>query len=94
MAATAPRRGPARRSAQFGQREVLHDGLTVEVKLEKGPKGVTAIVRALDAAKLNPERLIVREPTLDDVFLSLTGHAAERAADRTKQRTRCGMTVN
>ena len=47
------------------------------MKLETGPKGVAAVVRALDAAKLTPERLIVREPTLDDVFLSLTGHAAE-----------------
>jgi ABC-2 type transport system ATP-binding protein len=61
----------------FGPTNVMLDGLTVEVKLEDGPKGVTAVVRALDAAKLSPARLIVREPTLDDVFLSLTGHAAE-----------------
>ncbi|MEY2398890.1 MAG: hypothetical protein QOJ00_2064 [Actinomycetota bacterium] len=62
---------------KFGTSEVLNDGTTVEVKLEEGPKGVTALVRALDAGKLVPTRLIVREPTLDDVFLSLTGHAAE-----------------
>ncbi|MBA2609827.1 MAG: ATP-binding cassette domain-containing protein [Actinobacteria bacterium] len=67
---------------QFGHAELLVDGTTVEVKLEEGPKGVTALVRALDTAKLVPDRLIVREPTLDDVFLSLTGHAAEvRATD-------------
>ena len=65
--------------AKFEHREVLRDGITIEVKLEDGPKGVAAVVRALDAAKINPERLIVREPTLDDVFLSLTGHAAEAA---------------
>jgi ABC-2 type transport system ATP-binding protein len=64
---------------RFGHVEVLHDGTTVEMKLDDGPKGVTAIVRALDAAKLKPTRLIVREPTLDDVFLSLTGHTAETA---------------
>jgi ABC-2 type transport system ATP-binding protein len=63
--------------AGCGQADVLVDGLTVEVKLENGPKGVTNVVRSLDAGKLNPTRLIVREPTLDDVFLSLTGHAAE-----------------
>ncbi|HUR76792.1 MAG TPA: ATP-binding cassette domain-containing protein [Acidimicrobiales bacterium] len=62
---------------RFGSAAVMGDGLTVEVKLEEGPKGVTALVRTLDAAKLEPARLIVREPTLDDVFLSLTGHAAE-----------------
>jgi ABC-2 type transport system ATP-binding protein len=60
----------------FGHVEVMLDGLTVEVKIDD-PKGVTGVVRALDAAKLSPERFIVREPTLDDVFLSLTGHAAE-----------------
>jgi ABC-2 type transport system ATP-binding protein len=65
--------------AKFEHREVLHDGITIEVKLEEGAKGVPAVVRALDAAKINPERFIVREPTLDDVFLSLTGHAAEEA---------------
>jgi ABC-2 type transport system ATP-binding protein len=31
----------------------------------------------LDHEGLEPLSLIVREPTLDDVFLSLTGHAAE-----------------
>ena len=60
-----------------GPTDVLLDGLTVEVKLDEGPTGVVGVVRALDAAKLTPTRLIVREPTLDDVFLSLTGHVAE-----------------
>jgi len=36
-------------------------------------------VRALDDAHLEPATLLLREPTLDDVFLSLTGHAAEEA---------------
>ena len=35
------------------------------------------IVRVLDAEHLQPVALALREPTLDDVFLSLTGHAAE-----------------
>jgi len=34
-------------------------------------------VRVLDDARLEPATLVLREPTLDDVFLSLTGHAAE-----------------
>jgi hypothetical protein len=65
----------------FGPADVLLDGLTVEVKVDSGPKGVTGIVRALDVAKLSPVRFIVREPTLDDVFLSLTGHVAEMPAE-------------
>jgi len=34
-------------------------------------------VRALDRESLEPASLVLREPTLDDVFLTLTGHAAE-----------------
>jgi ABC-2 type transport system ATP-binding protein len=71
--------------AVFGPAELALDGLTVEVKLEDGPKGVTRVVRALDAAKLSPVRFIVREPTLDDVFLSLTGHAAEAPIGETEE---------
>ena len=37
-------------------------------------------VRRLDEAGVELEDLEVRRPTLDDVFLSLTGHAAEEAA--------------
>jgi ABC-2 type transport system ATP-binding protein len=33
-------------------------------------------VRVLDDASLEPASLVLREPTLDDVFLSLTGHSA------------------
>ena len=36
-------------------------------------------LRALDAAGLAPLHLAVREPSLDDVFLALTGHHAEGA---------------
>jgi hypothetical protein len=38
-------------------------------------------VRALDAAGLTPIALSLREPTLDDVFLTLTGHRAEEPAE-------------
>ena len=34
-------------------------------------------VRTLDAEHLEPVTMALREPTLDDVFLTLTGHAAE-----------------
>ena len=34
-------------------------------------------VRALDAAGVELADIALRRPTLDDVFLSLTGHAAE-----------------
>jgi ABC-2 type transport system ATP-binding protein len=76
--------------AKFPNTDLLVDGLTVEVKLEDGPKGVANVVRVLDTAKITPERLIVREPTLDDVFLSLTGHAAEIAPTEDEAETERG----
>jgi len=46
----------------------------VAVQITGGGQGVLEAVRALDAAGLRLESLAVREPTLDDVFLELTGH--------------------
>jgi ABC-2 type transport system ATP-binding protein len=38
------------------------------------------VVRDLDDAGIAIDDIALRRPTLDDVFLSLTGHAAELAA--------------
>ena len=49
-----------------------------------GAESATAMleaVRALDGAGIEPATMVLREPTLDDVFLALTGHAAEEATD-------------
>jgi ABC-2 type transport system ATP-binding protein len=42
-----------------------------------GAQFLIEALRSLDAEKLAPATLTVREPSLDDVFLSLTGHRAE-----------------
>jgi len=43
-----------------------------------GPNGAgQTTVRRLDAAGVTTDGLAVRRPLLDDVFLALTGHAAE-----------------
>jgi ABC-2 type transport system ATP-binding protein len=44
------------------------------------PKGVATLVdavRVLDDIGIEPHDIALREPTLDDVFLNLTGHIAE-----------------
>jgi ABC-2 type transport system ATP-binding protein len=59
--------------------DVAVDGNVVRVTLRDGD-GTAAMletVRALDRAHLAPATLALREPTLDDVFLELTGHVAE-----------------
>jgi ABC-2 type transport system ATP-binding protein len=38
-------------------------------------------VRRLDDAEVGVEDIALRRPTLDDVFLALTGHAAESDDD-------------
>jgi ABC-2 type transport system ATP-binding protein len=55
------------------------DGKSVHVNVTDG-NGAAAMletVRVLDGAQLDPASLVLREPTLDDVFLELTGHVAE-----------------
>jgi ABC-2 type transport system ATP-binding protein len=52
------------------------DHLTVPV-VGKGGTKVVEVVRALDAAGIEIEEIQLRQPTLDEVFLTLTGHAAE-----------------
>ena len=49
---------------------------TVEVTVDHGPKALVEILRRLDDAGVEATTLAVREPSLDDVFLSLTGHRA------------------
>jgi ABC-2 type transport system ATP-binding protein len=39
------------------------------------------VVRRLDAAGLDISDLALRRPTLDDVFLALTGHVAEMTGE-------------
>jgi ABC-2 type transport system ATP-binding protein len=57
------------------------DGSTVRLTTHGGARMLVDALRALDADGLDPATLSVREPSLDDVFLALTGHHAEGAAE-------------
>ena len=49
----------------------------------RGRAGAIAeAVRRLDEAGIGIDDIALRRPTLDDVFIALTGHAAEEAAER------------
>ncbi len=56
-------------------------GRALHVGVADGPRAMLETVRVLDAAGLTPTTLTLREPTLDDVFLTLTGHIAEEPAE-------------
>jgi ABC-2 type transport system ATP-binding protein len=51
----------------------------VVLPVTDGARLLPGAVRDLDAAGLRLDDLALRRPTLDDVFLTLTGHAAEEA---------------
>jgi daunorubicin resistance ABC transporter ATP-binding subunit len=53
------------------------DGVTVELTVEEGPRVAAEVLRALDQHDVHVAGIALREPSLDDVFLSLTGHRAE-----------------
>ena len=52
----------------------------VMVPSEGGAKRLVNVLRDLDKAGIAIDDISLRRPTLDDVFLSLTGHAAAEAA--------------
>jgi ABC-type multidrug transport system ATPase subunit len=53
------------------------DGSILELTVENGPATTADALRRLDAAHITVGGLVLREPSLDDVFLNLTGHKAE-----------------
>jgi ABC-2 type transport system ATP-binding protein len=59
------------------------NGTVVEVTVDDGPASAMAGLRSLDQAGITPTAFTLREPSLDDVFLELTGRRAEDEAGET-----------
>jgi ABC-2 type transport system ATP-binding protein len=53
------------------------DGVTFEAPVRAHDRMVPNLIRALDDAGVDVVDIEVRRPTLDDVFLTLTGHTAD-----------------
>jgi ABC-2 type transport system ATP-binding protein len=58
----------------LSEKAPLVENLIVELTVNDGPKAGADVLRALDAAEIPIAGLALREPSLDDVFLNLTGH--------------------
>src|ERR1700674_779475 len=56
--------------------ELEQDGRTVRLKSHDGASVLIEALRALDGAGMAPATITVREPSLDDAFLALTGRRA------------------
>jgi ABC-2 type transport system ATP-binding protein len=55
------------------------------VPVTTGAEDLVTAVQALGAAGITVDDIALRRPTLDDVFLSLTGHAAEMAIEESEE---------
>jgi ABC-2 type transport system ATP-binding protein len=74
--------------ARIGESEPKADRETGVVSVGVGGRGSDALVdavRSLDAAGVQTQGLALRRPSLDDVFLALTGHAAEEEEQTAKR---------
>lgn len=65
----------ALRPYSVGEIQVNMDDRQLVVPVARGAQLLAAAVRDLDAAQIPLDTLSLRRPTLDDVFLSLTGRA-------------------
>jgi ABC-2 type transport system ATP-binding protein len=61
---------------------VEREGVTIRITSDQGARVLFEVLRTLDRDDLEPDTLTVREPSIDDVFLALTGHRAESQDDR------------
>jgi ABC-2 type transport system ATP-binding protein len=53
--------------------DVHIDGGTVSLTVDRGNEAVAPVLRSLDAAGIAPTSVTIKRPSLDDVFLTLTG---------------------
>jgi ABC-2 type transport system ATP-binding protein len=64
-----------------GAGEVTCDGQTVKVRIADAEAALPAYLRLLDRAAVTVVRAAVRRPSLDDVFINLTGRRIQSSGD-------------
>lgn len=65
--------------ARYSVGDTHVEGRTLTAPISGGAQTLTNALRALDAGGVKLHDVSLRTPTLDDVFLSLTGHTADSA---------------
>ena len=63
--------------ADLSPKPAILEGTVVDLTVDRGPVLAAEALRRLDGAGITLAGLSLREPSLDDVFLNLTGHKAE-----------------
>jgi len=82
----ASARQVTRELSWIGTAGVLDDERTVTVTVADPGPAVLQVTRSFDALELVPDQIAIREPTLDEAFLQLTGHTRGTPAAATDQR--------
>jgi ABC-2 type transport system ATP-binding protein len=72
---------PALRHLLDGALHTSHDGRRVRAPVRAAEGLATAAVRALDGAGILVDDIQLHQPSLDDVFLAITGHPTGREAE-------------
>jgi ABC-2 type transport system ATP-binding protein len=67
--------------ATVGTKAPTVDGTSIELPVGDGPSAAMEALRILDAHAVSPTTFVLREPSLDDVFLALTGKRTETDDD-------------
>lgn len=63
-----------------GAKATLDEGLRqISAPVTQGSSALIEVLRSMDEAGIHPLDIALKRPSLDDVFMSLTGHAAEEA---------------
>ena len=69
---------------------VSGEGSTILVPVKSGAEDLFKIVKALDNARVQPTQLSLHRPSLDEVFLSLTGKKSQSKVEMLKKSGRGG----
>jgi ABC-2 type transport system ATP-binding protein len=74
-----------------GTKATLDEGLRlISAPVTTGASALIEVLRSLDSAAIHPLDIALKRPSLDDVFMNLTGHIAEDEVIAEKKKSRGG----
>ncbi|MCA9343108.1 ATP-binding cassette domain-containing protein [Candidatus Saccharibacteria bacterium] len=69
---------------KYASKQITTEERVIKIPVKDGSKGLLEIVRELDKKDIHPESISLHRPSLDDVFLTLTGKKATQKEQESK----------